>query len=175
MTSSGYDPLEVWLTRPVLTETVAQATREARERVADEIAEQARQRFVGDRLDDRELFIPGPWPALHVRKVVGYLQIGIDTHPYSDDQRAQTAAWKYERQAVIDANLATHAELLRLHPGDTIPRAFLLAHQPHEQVDFGERVTVCRGCPEVYDSYDSEEPAEWPCGPWRLVEARTPR
>lgn len=113
---------------------------------------------------------------LRVRKVAGYAQIAVDADPLDPDaRRAAADQSRREQGARLDAQLAEHAELLRLHPADGIPRAILLEHQPHEVEAYSWRELVCRGCPEVYQNDGDTEPTEWPCGPWQLVNERTPR
>jgi hypothetical protein len=113
---------------------------------------------------------------LRVRKVAGYEQIAVDADPLDPDARRAAADQSRRTQAArLDAQLAEHDELLLLHPAEGIARAFLLEHQPHEVEAYAWRELVCRGCPEVYQNDGDTEPAAWPCGPWQLVNERTPR
>lgn len=129
------------------------------------------ERLVGDRLVTDELFVPtDPLRTLYARKIVAYQQMNFG--PVDDSWRPAAEQRERDRLVQLEADLARHAVLLEQHPGDTIPRAFLLEHQPHDADDTA-RYLVCRGCPPVYDSYDADEPAQWPCGPWQLVNERT--
>lgn len=113
---------------------------------------------------------------LRARKISGTVQIAVDPADLRcpEDVRAAREQSNREHDARLDQQLATHAELLRLHPADDIPRAFLLEHQPHE-AGYSWRELECRRCPEVCGNDGDSTPAEWPCGPWQLVNERTPR